>query len=157
MIISLSLLSLPQFKLPLAIVPISRFLRVKSGLPKFGSGITLAVDQTYFQLLTSHREGKGSIYERCFIFKFWKHFPPLQATTGIVCHIQGSNMKRQRWEGGAWARSLSSQPAKPQTGRTQMKAPHLKELCSVCALSKSQSGRCPTISYLNPFSLQVSS
>ena len=35
----------------------------------------------------------------------------------------------------------SSKPAKAQTGGTRMKAPHLKELCSVCALFKSQSGR----------------
>ena len=47
--------------------------------------------------------------------------------------------------------SLSSKPAKAQIGGTQMKAPHLKELCSVCALFKSQSGRWPTISHLNFF------
>ena len=45
----------------------------------------------------------------------------------------------------------SSKPAKAQTGGTRMKAPHLKELCSVCALFKSQSGRWPTISHLNLF------
>lgn len=61
----------------------------------------------------------------------------------------------QAWKDGSGneRRGLSVQKACQalQTGETQMKAPELKELCSVCALFKSQSGRWPTISHLNPF------
>lgn len=57
-------------------------------------------------------------------------------------HVAHSRVKHEKAVVGTrGVGSLSVQPAKPRTGGTQMKAPRLKELCSVGALFKSQSGR----------------
>lgn len=58
-------------------------------------------------------------------------------------------MKRQQWEWEAWALHAESLPN--PADREWDEGTGLKELCSVRALFKSQSGRWPTKSHLNPF------